>query len=96
MVRFEEGKFIIEVEESFNPVEAWKETFDEMLDLLGSENLEGKVNRHRYIGLLREMLPGDALIKEMQENVMDKNAMYERKMKKNQLVIDELSRKSGN
>ncbi len=96
MVRFEKDRFIIEIEEKFNPIEAWKETFDEMLDLLGAENLEDKVNRYRYIGLLREMLPGDELIKEMQNLLYDKNAFYENKIAKCGAAVDQLCKKSNN
>lgn len=35
MVRFEEGRYIIEVETGADPVESWQETYKEMIYLIG-------------------------------------------------------------
>ena len=59
MVRFEEDKYIIEIDTLINPIEEWRETVDELIEvlcLMGADCVCGKVY-FRTLGLLRNMMP---------------------------------------
>jgi len=66
MVRFEKNKFIIEVGAPSAGVDNWKRTFDQMIDVLQSESPDMQQNRFFYLELMREMLPDEETISQMQ------------------------------
>lgn len=57
MVRFEKGKFTIEVKTGPDPIEAWLKTIDELVDLLQSEDEEMSAYRFHLLDLMRSMMP---------------------------------------
>jgi len=66
MVRFEKDKFVIEVIAPSSGVDNWKQTFDQMIDALQADERAESVNKFFFLELLREMLPDDETISQMQ------------------------------
>jgi len=69
MVRFEKDKFIIEVVAPSSGVDNWRLTFDQMIDLLQADVREEPVNKFFFLELMREMLPDEETISQMQTNL---------------------------
>jgi hypothetical protein len=69
MVRFEKDKFIIEVISPRSSFENWKLTFDQMIDALQADERDVPVNKFFFLELLREMLPSDEMMAEMQKKL---------------------------
>ncbi len=65
MVTFKDDGFIIEVNVGKNPVDAWLETHNEMIDLLQSEDKEKQEYRYHYLELLRSIMPDRNTAKKM-------------------------------
>jgi hypothetical protein len=65
MVRFGKEKFVVEVSTSFDTVGDWRNTFDQMIDLLQSEHEEMRANRYFFLELLRAMLPDEETAEKM-------------------------------
>ena len=91
MVRFEKDRFIVEINDENNSVEAWKETFSEMLEILEFDGFNDNYTRYRYIQLLRAMLPGDEFIEKIKEIIFDKNLMFDLKIARQKEKIDQLT-----
>lgn len=59
MVRFEEGRFIVEVKTGINPIENWLDTIQDLLSVLQSQDPDLINGETHYftIALIKEMLP---------------------------------------
>jgi len=55
MIKFEKDKFTIEVRTNSNPIEAWLETQEALLDLLENADFHKNTYYHVFV-LLKEML----------------------------------------
>jgi hypothetical protein len=64
-VKFTETSFIIEVQTGTNPMEAWLDTHDQLVDCLQSENEDMHGYRYHYLELLRSMMPDWETAKKM-------------------------------
>lgn len=57
MVTFNNEGFCIEIKTKADPIDAWLETHDQLVDMLDSEDTDMHIHRSRYLELLRSMMP---------------------------------------
>ena len=65
MVRFEKDRFIIEVITVTNPMEAWIETHNQLIDVLQGQSTEMLAINNHVLELIREMMPDWSTAKKM-------------------------------
>lgn len=67
MITFNATSFTVTVECNTNPIEAWLETHNELVDCLQAENEDMHASRYNYLELLRAMMPDVPTAKKMTE-----------------------------
>lgn len=67
MVRFDKGRFVVEIPTGSDPTEAWLETMSELIDLIGSHDPQS-ADVYYTCQMVKHMLPDWQDAKKMSDN----------------------------